>query len=284
MSRKKRHNKKTPENDTTRTEADTGVEYDKVEVAVDSAEASERAEGVSSSVDHQEASPAGSSPPESDGLDGGDEPPAEAQELDGLDGGDEPPAEAQELDGLDGGDEPPAEAQELDRLAAEAQEMRLLAQRKQAELENYRKRVERERAETIKFAVADLMREILPVLDNLERAIAASKTGSEEQLIEGVEIIHKQFHDALTKQGLLEVEAIAKPFDPHVHEAVGRVETSEHPEGTVVEVLQKGYLYKDRLLRPSMVNVSQPAEGRPVEDNYDESVQEDENRVVPQEE
>jgi len=252
MSRKKRHNKKTPENDNTRTEADTGVEYDKVEVAVDSAEASERAEGVSSSVDHQEASPAGSSPPESDGLDEGDEPPADAQEL--------------------------------DRLAAEAQEMRLLAQRKQAELENYRKRVERERAETIKFAVADLMREILPVLDNLERAIAASKTGSEEQLIEGVEIIHKQFHDALTKQGLLEVEAIDKPFDPHVHEAVGRVETSEHPEGTVVEVLQKGYLYKDRLLRPSMVNVSQSGEGRPVEDNYDESVQEDENRVVPQEE
>ncbi len=252
MSRKKRHSKKKLENDTTTTEADTGVEYDKVEVEVDSAEASERTEEVSSSVDQQEPSPAGSPPPESDGLDGGDEPSADAQEP--------------------------------DRLAAEAQEMRLLAQRKQAELENYRKRAERERAETIKFAAADLMREILPVLDNLERAIAASKTGSEEQLIEGVEIIHKQFRDALTKQGLLEVEAIAKPFDPHVHEAVGRVETSEQPEGTVVEVLQKGYLFKDRLLRPSMVSVSQPAEGGPVEDNYDKSVQEDENRVVPQKE
>ena len=253
MSRKKRHNKKKKKNDSTTSEADTSVAHTN-EVEVDeSSDASERAEGLSSSVGRQEASPAGFPSPEA----------ASAPVVDGL-------------------DEPPADTAELDRLAAEAQEMRLLAQRKQAEFENYRKRVERERAETVKYAAADLMREILPVLDNLERAIAASKSGSEEQLLEGVEIIYKQFHDALTKQGLLEVEAIAVPFDPHVHEAVGRVETSEHPEGTVVEVFQKGYLYKDRLLRPSMVSVSQSAEGTPAD--YDERVQEDEKRVVPQEE
>ena len=249
MSRKKRHNKKKNknenENESTSTEADTGVAHtDEVGVEAESAEASERAEELSSSVSDQEASPSSFPSPES----------------------------ASQPDGSD-------DTAELDRVAAEAQEMRLLAQRKQAEFENYRKRVERERAETIKYAAADLMRDILPVLDNLERAIVASKSGSEEQLLEGVEIIRKQFHDALTKHGLLEVEAIAVPFDPHVHEAVGRVETSEHPEGIVVEVLQKGYLYKDRLLRPSMVSVSQPAEGA-----FDERVQEDENNVVPQEE
>ena len=157
--------------------------------------------------------------------------------------------------------------------------MRALAQRKQAELENYRKRVERERAESIKYATADLMREILPVLDNLERAIAASRSGSEEQLLEGVEITRKQLHEALTRQGLVEVEAISAPFNPHVHEAVGKVETNEHPEGTVVQVLQKGYLYKDRLLRPSMVNVSQPSEA-----TNDEPVQEDEDRALSKEE
>ncbi len=251
MSRKKSHNKK-KNNDRTTTKADTGVAHtDQVQVEVDSPEASAAAEELSISVDHQEASPAGALPPEA----------------------------ASAPVGLDGGDEPLADTTEFDRLAADAQEMRLLAQRKQAEFENYRKRVERERAETIKYAAADLMMEILPVLDNLERAIAASQSGSEEKLLEGVEIIRKQFHDALTKQGLVEVDAIAAPFDPHVHEAVGRVETNEHPEGTVVEVLQKGYLYKDRLLRPSMVSVSQPAEG-----TYDEPVQEDEDRAVPQEE
>ena len=245
MSRKKRHNKKKPENDSTKPEAESRVAQAE-EVEVDSS----RAEELSSSV--EEASPAGLPSPEA------------APDPDG------PP------------DGPPADTAELERLTADAQEMRLLAQRKQAELENYRKRVERESAETIKYAAADLMREILPVLDNLERAINASKSGSEEQLLEGVEIIHKQFRESLTKQGLVEVEAIAAPFDPHVHEAVGRVETSEHPEGTVVEVFQKGYLYKDRLLRPSMVSVSQPAEETPA--TYDEHVQEDENRVVPQEE
>ncbi len=247
MSRKKRHNKKKPENVSTKPEADSRVAQAE-EVEVDSP----RAEELSSSV--EEASPAGLPSPEA----------------------------APDPDGPDGPDGPPADTAELERLTADAQEMRLLAQRKQAELENYRKRVERERAETVKYAAADLMREILPVLDNLERAIAASKSGSEEQLLEGVEIIYKQFHDALTKQGLLEVEAIAVPFDPHVHEAVGRVETSEHPEGTVVEVHQKGYLYKDRLLRPSMVSVSQSAEGTPAD--YDERFHEDEKRVVPQEE
>ncbi len=160
---------------------------------------------------------------------------------------------------------PQAVESELDRLAAEAREMRLLAQRKQAEFENYRKRIERERIETVKYAAFDLVRDILPVLDNLERALEAAKQSAtsetESRLREGVAIICKQFGDTLMKLGLAEVDAKNEPFDPHVHEAVTRVESDEHPEGTVVDVLQKGYFFKDRLLRPSMVSVSLPASG-----------------------
>lgn len=151
--------------------------------------------------------------------------------------------------------------EELERLAVEARDMRSLAQRKQAEFENYRRRIERERAETAKYAAADVIKELLPVLDNLERAMEAAKTSPSEgasQLQEGVEIICKQFRDTLDKLGLTEVDAEDAHFDPHVHEAVGRVETDEHPEGTVVAVLQKGYFFKDRLLRPSMVSVALP--------------------------
>lgn len=157
------------------------------------------------------------------------------------------------------------EESENERLAVEAREMRLLAQRKQAEFENYRKRIERERLETVKYAALEVVRDILPVLDNLERAVEAAnqaaQSGAESQLREGVAIICKQFGDTLAKLGLTEVEAKHEHFDPHVHEAVTRVESDEYPEGTVVDVLQKGYFFKDRLLRPSMVSVSLPPGG-----------------------
>ncbi len=169
--------------------------------------------------------------------------------------------------------------EEHERLAAEAREMRSLAQRKQAEFENYRRRIERERAETVKYAATEVIKEILPVLDNLERAREAAQSGpsvDENQLREGVEIICKQFRDTLNKLGLTEVEAEDAPFDPHVHEAVGRVETDEHPEGTVVKVLQKGYSFKDRLLRPAMVSVSLPTGGGSSQEDH-----ENEDEAVP---
>ena len=172
--------------------------------------------------------------------------------------------------------------EELERLAVEARDMRSLAQRKQAEFENYRRRIERERAETVKYAAADVIKEILPVLDNLERAMESAKAAPAEgegQLREGVEIICKQFRDTLNKLGLTEVNAQDAPFDPHIHEAVGRVETDEHPEGTVVTVLQRGYLFKDRLLRPSMVSVSLPVSGASSQEDHaseDETVRQGE--------
>lgn len=149
---------------------------------------------------------------------------------------------------------------EVDALRREAAEMRELAQRKQAELENYRRRVERERADLLRHAGFEVVKEVLPVLDNLERALQASESSPEESFRAGVAIICRQFREILTRQGLSEVESEGRTFDPHVHEAVTRIETSEHPEGTVVEVLQKGYLFKDRLLRPAMVSVAQAPE------------------------
>lgn len=193
-------------------------------------------------------------------------------------------SEPNEATGLDPVPEEPEAGRErddeMDRLVAENLELRQLAQRKQAEFENYRKRVERERADTSKFAAAEISREVLPVLDNLERATDAASqetvAENEQPLREGIAIIFKQLKDILEKQGLAEVEAVGQAFDPHVHEAVSRVETDEHPEGTVVEVFQKGYLFKDRLIRPSMVSVARPLDEEAAGDD-DERVDESES-------
>ncbi len=235
MSRKRRHKKRRTD------EAEVGVAKETVEVTAPVVEAVED----DIEREHEASSDASSDPPET-----AEEPgPEDARARDD---------------------------EELERLTAEARAMRSLAQRKQAEFENYRRRIERERAETVKYAAADVITEILPVLDNLERAMEAAKSAPSEgegQLREGIEIICKQFRDTLNKLGLREVDAQDAPFDPHVHEAVGRVETDEHPEGTVVRVLQKGYFFKDRLLRPSMVSVSLPT--GPTGPTGSESSQED---------
>jgi molecular chaperone GrpE len=155
----------------------------------------------------------------------------------------------------------------VELLTQELEDVKELVRRKQAEFENFRKRVERERRDFVKHASGELVMEILPVLDNLERALMAPDTGSEDRLREGIEITQRQFRDILAKAGLKEVEALGEEFDPHVHEAVGRVETSEHREGEILEVYQKGYFFKDRLLRPALVNVAQ----RPAPDSDDKA-------------
>jgi molecular chaperone GrpE len=188
--------------------------------------------------------------PDGSALDGGADSPAE------------PPPVAEET-GLD----VRTDDSEIERLRQEAAEMRELAQRKQAEFENYRKRMERERIELARYAGADVVKEVLPVLDNLERALRAAGGASEQQIRDGVAIIHRQLQEILTRMGLSEVESQGKPFDPHIHEAVNQIETESHPDGTVLEVFQKGYLFKDRMLRPAMVSVarapSSPVDGTP---------------------
>lgn len=127
--------------------------------------------------------------------------------------------------------------------------------RKLAEFENFRKRTEREKKEYFRFALADVMKDLLPVIDNFDRALTAGGDGGGE-ILEGVELIHKQFQDVLEKYGLKAIDEKGVPFDPQIHEAVIREENPDVPSHTVGEILQKGYFLNDRLLRPAMVKVA----------------------------
>jgi molecular chaperone GrpE len=130
--------------------------------------------------------------------------------------------------------------------------------RRQAEFENYRKRIERERNEIYQRGRDDVLLQLLPVVDNFERALSSleKSEGDAEALRDGVELIHKQFVDALSKFGLKAVEAVGQAFDPHVHEAVTTEATDKHKENTVIEEFQRGYKIGDRLLRPAKVKVA----------------------------
>lgn len=134
--------------------------------------------------------------------------------------------------------------------------------RRQAEFDNYRKRVERERNELYQHGREDVLIQFLPVVDNFERALSSleESDGDAEALRRGVELIHKQFKDALSKLGLEPVEAVGHTFDPHVHEAVTTEATDKHKENTVIEEFQRGYKIGDRLLRPAKVKVASSPE------------------------
>jgi molecular chaperone GrpE len=150
-----------------------------------------------------------------------------------------------------------AKSQEADRL-----QERLL--RLHAEFENYRKRMAREKAEFLKFAHEGLIVQFLPVLDNLERAIASARAevGS-TPLIEGIEMTARLFRSTLEKAGVKPIEAVGRPFDPGFHQAVAQVESSQDEANLVVEEIQKGYLLEGRVLRPAMVKVSRGAPSEP---------------------
>lgn len=130
-------------------------------------------------------------------------------------------------------------------------------QRLQADFDNYRKRTQKEKVELIKYASERLVEELLPVLDNFDRAVSSAKVNPDfTSFSQGVEMILRQMQTALSKEGLKVMEVVGQPFDPNLHEAVLRVASEEHPENTVVEELQKGYYLKDKVLRPGMVKVS----------------------------
>jgi len=130
-----------------------------------------------------------------------------------------------------------------------------------ADFENYKKRATREKEDWTKFANEDLIRAILPFVDNLERAVNhAQKVADTGVLVEGVRLTIQQLLQALNKFGLSSFESVGKPFDPAMHEAMLVVETDKHEPNQVVEEFQKGYLLNDRLLRPATVSVSKPPE------------------------
>lgn len=130
-----------------------------------------------------------------------------------------------------------------------------------ADLENYKRRAAKEKEEWIKFANEDLIKAILPFLDNLERAVNHSeKVQDTGVMIEGVRLTIQQLLKALSKFGVSPIESVGKPFDPAVHQAMLLVETDRHEPNRVVEEFQRGYLLNDRLLRPATVSVSKPPE------------------------
>lgn len=155
----------------------------------------------------------------------------------------------------------PAVDDKVAKVLADFEDLRQTLIRRQADFENYRKRVERERSEDSRRAMARLIEGLIPVLDGFEHALAAHKEAAYADYRRGFELIYKQLLENLAKLGLERHEPIGKPFDPHLHEAMDRVETDDQPEGVILEVYQPGYVFHGHVLRPAMVRVAvQPAE------------------------
>jgi molecular chaperone GrpE len=147
----------------------------------------------------------------------------------------------------------------LDELRREKEAVQDRLLRTAAEFDNYRKRVERERRDLADYLKADILAELLPILDNFERAMQTSTGGEAEPLRKGVELIHKQLVEFLRKRGVTTLEALGKDFDPNFHQAVIHETSVAHREGEVMEELQRGYMVGDKLLRPAMVKVAKSA-------------------------
>src|SRR5208282_2944474 len=150
-------------------------------------------------------------------------------------------------------------ASEVEKLKAERDALLDRLARLQAEFDNARKRAVREQQEFREYAAADVIKNILPILDSFERALKAE--GDSSDFRNGVELIYRQFQDALQKIGVQRILSAGQPFDPRIHEAVEMVDTTEVPDHCVLDELQHGYKYKDRLLRPAMVRVARNSRG-----------------------
>ena len=150
-------------------------------------------------------------------------------------------------------------SQALDATEIELKETKDRLLRQVAELENYKKRVSREKEETLRFANETMVKDLLPVVDNLERALSHAneqESPNGKALIEGVEMVLKGLLDTLGKHGVVPIVAVGQPFDPSLHEAVAQVESESVAANAVVDEYSKGYLLRDRLVRPAMVSVS----------------------------
>ena len=151
--------------------------------------------------------------------------------------------------------------EEVAKLRREIADLRDRTMRTLADFDNFRKRSERERQETRKYALLEPLRDFLEVVDNLGLALSAA--GSADDLKRGVEMIHRQMQELLRRLGVKEIEALNQPFDPALHEAVQREEDPTVQKPTVVGELRRGYRLHERLLRPTMVKVAVPAETKP---------------------
>lgn len=145
---------------------------------------------------------------------------------------------------------------ELDNALKEKEEITLSLQRLQAEFMNYRKRVEKEKIGLISYGVESLVLEILPVIDNFERAMDAEED-KEDSFFKGIEMIYAELIGVLKKNNIEEIDALEKSFDPEYHHAVGVEDSEEYDKDTVIRILQRGYIMEEKVIRPSMVIVSQ---------------------------
>ncbi|HEX3746316.1 MAG TPA: nucleotide exchange factor GrpE [Bryobacteraceae bacterium] len=145
-------------------------------------------------------------------------------------------------------------AAERDKLAGERADLQDRLLRARAEFDNARRRAERERSEYLQFAAMDLVRDVLPVLDDFERALKVET--ADRNYAKGVELIYQRLYETLKKMGLEPIETAGRAFDPNVHQAVERVETDEAADHSILGEFQKGYNFKGKLLRPAMVRVA----------------------------
>ncbi len=158
-------------------------------------------------------------------------------------------------------------ASETEKLKAERDALLDRLARLQAEFDNARKRAVREQQDFREFAAADVIKNFLPILDSFERALKAggdsssNSNSNSNEFRNGIELIYRQFQDALQKIGVQPLVSVGQPFDPRVHEAVEMVDTTEVPDHHVLDELQRGYKYKERLLRPAMVRVARNSRG-----------------------
>ena len=147
-------------------------------------------------------------------------------------------------------------AEQVQKLVAEKQDLTNTLVRLQADFENYRKRIEKERDQAKHRGVEHLIEQFLPVLDGFDRALAAHDDPAYEEYRKGFELIRKQLWDVLAKQGVHRIESVGKEFDPNVHHAIEHVPTTDYPDGAVIDELQPGYTFHHRVLRPAMVRVA----------------------------
>jgi molecular chaperone GrpE len=145
---------------------------------------------------------------------------------------------------------------EMAKLTADLEELRQTLLRRQADFDNYRKRIEKERFEDSKRATARVIEGLIPVIDGFEHALAAHREPEYDNYRKGFELIYKQLLENVAKLGIERIDPVGKSFDPHLHQAVDRAETTDHADGTILQVFQPGYVFHGRVLRPAMVRVA----------------------------
>ena len=177
--------------------------------------------------------------------------------------------------------DPAVSAEQFEALQKEKQDLYDRLLRKQAEFDNFRKRTEKEKIESYDFAVANFILGLLPALDGLERGLSVTEGETVESSKRGIELILKQLRDQLASAGVQPIRVTGKMFDPNFHQAVMREESAALPENEIIEEMQRGYTFKDRLLRPSMVKVAvAPAQAQAEEPAAPGEVTGDESEVV----